>query len=89
MDPVFHIQQPSAPELRFEWHPGVKRVYVIRVGFNPEVGEPIRDDVTDQGTALMTVLCWLRGYLAHKAWASPDVRLSSENVNGSHVAALG
>ena len=64
---IFHIKAPMFPQFRFEWHPGKKSVYLIRVGAQPEIGENIAENADDQGRAQMAVLIWLRGYRAAKA----------------------
>jgi hypothetical protein len=50
---VFWIRQPEYPELRFEWHPVTKKVYM---------GELICAGVDNRGFAENIVLVWLRGY---------------------------
>lgn len=59
---ILHIKTPTFPQFRFEWHPGAKRVYLIRVGGVPIVGEPIAFEVTTHGGAQNAVLIFLRGY---------------------------
>lgn len=59
---VLHIKQPQFPQFRFEWHPGKSRVYVIRIGSKPEVGEILAHDIADHGAATNVVLIWLRGF---------------------------
>ena len=59
---IYHIKQPSLPQYRFEYHPRVKKVYVIRVGAVPEVGEAFAFEIENQGAAYNAVLYWLRGY---------------------------
>jgi len=59
---VAHIKQPSYPQFRFEWHPGTKTVYIIRIGRVPLIGDPIAMNVEDQGAAHNAVLIFLRGY---------------------------
>lgn len=59
---IYHIKTPTFPQFRFEWHPVAKRVYLIRVGAVPLVGEPIAFEVKTHGDAQNAVLIWLRGY---------------------------
>jgi hypothetical protein len=60
------IKALNFPELRFEWHPGKMKVYVVRVGQTPEIGEVFAHDVTDLGAAHTAVQIWLRGYRTAK-----------------------
>lgn len=57
---ILHIKTPTFPQFRFEWHPGAKRVYLIRVGGS--IGEPIAFEITTHGAAQNAILIWLRGY---------------------------
>lgn len=59
---IYHIQTPTFPQFRFEWHPGTRRVYLIRLGAVPLVGEPMAFEVKTHGDAQNAVLIWLRGY---------------------------
>jgi hypothetical protein len=63
---IYHLRQQNLPGYRFEYHPGVKKVYVIRVGVTPEVGEAFAFDVPDHGSAWNAVLYWCRGYREHE-----------------------
>lgn len=64
---ICQIRQPAWPQFRFEWHPQSRKVYVIRLGMTPEIGEPFAHEIRDQGAAVNAVLIWLRGYKAAKA----------------------
>lgn len=64
---IFHIRQPAFPQFRFEWHPQTRKVYVIRLGVAPEIGEAFAHEIADQGAATNAALIWLRGYRAAKA----------------------
>lgn len=64
---IFHVKTPTWPQFRFEWHPGKKIVYLIRLGVEPPIGEAIAYEVTDHGAAQNNVLIWLRGYRAAKS----------------------
>jgi hypothetical protein len=66
---IYHIASPTMPELRFEWHEGVQRVYVIRLAVTPLVGEPFAFDIKDHGAAINATLIWTRGYRAAQMWA--------------------
>lgn len=59
---IKHIRSAKFPQLRFEYHPETKRVYFIRVGVAPEVGEVVAENVDSEGAAQVAVLVWLRGY---------------------------
>jgi hypothetical protein len=64
--PILHFNPPRNPEVRFEWHSGTKRVYVIRVPADPAVttvhADPIAYEIVDHGAAQNAVLIWMRGY---------------------------
>lgn len=59
---ILHIKQPQFPQFRFEWHPQTERVYVIRIGALPEVGEVLAHHIDTHGAATNAVLIWLRGF---------------------------
>ena len=59
---VAHIKQPSFPQFRFEWHPEAKKVFIIRLGRTPLIGDPIAMDIENHGAAVNAVLIYLRGY---------------------------
>lgn len=59
---IYHIKTPTFPQFRFEWHPSTRRVYLIRVGATPVIGEPMAFEVKTHGDAQNAVLIWLRGY---------------------------
>lgn len=59
---ILHIKTPTFPHFRFEWHPAKRRVYLIRVGVVPEIGEAIAFEIKTHGDAQNAVLIWLRGY---------------------------
>ncbi len=63
---VLVMKQPSFPQFRFEWHPFVKRVYVIRIGAAQEIGDPIAFEITENKAAMEVTRMWLRGYTAAK-----------------------
>lgn len=62
LDRIFHLKTPNFPQFRFEYHPKVKKVYLIRLGNQILHGDPIADNIETEGAAWMTVLVWLRGY---------------------------
>jgi len=59
---IYHIRNPKLPQYRFEWHPKLRKVYLVRVGSNPEVGELMAFNVETHGDAHNAVLIWLRGF---------------------------
>ena len=59
---IYHIQAPTFPQFRFEWHPSARRVYLVRVGAVPVIGEAMAFEVKNHGDAQNAVLIWLRGY---------------------------
>jgi len=63
-DPIRVIKSPNWPDFRFEYHPKTKRVYLVRIGHKPEIGEVFAFDIENEGQAHNAVLIWLRGYRA-------------------------
>lgn len=59
---ILNIRAPSVPKFRFEWHSQKRRVYLIRVGGKPEIGEVIAFDIETHGDAINAVNIFLRGY---------------------------
>lgn len=59
---VYHIKQPLYPQYRFEWHPQARKVYLIRTGRVPLIGEVIAEHAETHGHALNFVQTFLRGY---------------------------
>lgn len=60
------IRAPLHPQFRFEYHRLKKKVYVVRVGGKPEIGEVFAHEIENDGQAHNAVLVWLRGYRAAK-----------------------
>ena len=56
-----HIKQPQFPQYRFEWHPQSRKVYLIRLGRTPLVGEVIAEHAETHGHAFNFVQTFLRG----------------------------
>lgn len=76
---VTHLKSPTLPQFRFEWHPGKQRVYMIRVGARPEIGEPIALHIETEGQAHNAVLTFIRGY---RAATIPELgRVQASQVN--------
>lgn len=73
-DKIIHIKAPNLPQFRFEWHPGIKKVYLIRVGTSPEIGEMFAHEITTEGAAWNAVLIFLRGYRIAKAEDALNVK---------------
>lgn len=67
---IFHFTQSRIPEVRFEWHPGAKIVYVLQTkpaqGRTTCEGDPIANDIMSVASAQMAAIVWCRGYWAHK-----------------------
>lgn len=59
---VCHIKQPAFPQYRFEWHPHSRKVYLVRVGSTPEIGEILAEHAETQGAAFNFVQTFLRGF---------------------------
>lgn len=59
---ILHIRAPNLPQFRFEWHPGRRRVYLVRHVDGHDVGEPIAFEIDTHGGAVNAVLIWTRGY---------------------------
>lgn len=64
---ITHLKAPNFPQFRFEYHPNVKKIYLIRVGTNPEIGEMFAHEIETEGAAWNSVLIFLRGYRTAKA----------------------
>lgn len=71
---IYHIKAPNAPQFRFEYHPGIKKVYLIRVGAVPEIGEMFAHEIETEGAAWNAVLIFLRGYRTAKAEEALNVK---------------
>lgn len=63
-DAIRIIKAPNFPQFRFEWHPKARRVYLVRIGQKPEIGEVFAFEIENEGQATNAVLIWLRGYRA-------------------------
>lgn len=61
-DKIYHLKTKNWPQFRFEWHPGTKKIYLIRVGTKPEIGEAFAHEIETEGAAWNATLIWLRGY---------------------------
>lgn len=59
---VLCIKQPNFPQYRFEWHPQSRKVYLIRVGTVPLIGEVIAEHAETHGHAFNFVQTFLRGF---------------------------
>jgi len=59
---VLHLKQPDFPQYRFEWHPQTRKVYLIRVGTQPLIGEILAEHAETHGHAYNFVQTFLRGY---------------------------
>lgn len=61
-EPCLHIKQPNFPQYRFEWHPQSRKVYLIRLGRTPLIGEVIAEHAETHGHAFNFVQTFLRGF---------------------------
>lgn len=59
---VYHIKQPNFPQYRFEWHPQSRKVYLIRLGATPLIGEILAEHAETHGDAFNFVQTFLRGF---------------------------
>lgn len=59
---VLHIKQPNFPQYRFEWHPQSRKVYLIRLGTTPLIGEILAEHAETHGAAYNFVQTFLRGF---------------------------
>lgn len=75
---IFKIGNSNLPQFQFEWHPGKKKVYVIRLGTVPEVGEVLAHDIENRGAAINAVLIWSRGFNAAQFDRSITHRIGQE-----------
>lgn len=73
---VHHIRCPRLPQYRFEWHEQARRLYLVRLGVEPEVGEIVAFDVDTHGAAINAVLIWCRGYDEGRRPAVPKLHLA-------------
>jgi hypothetical protein len=68
---VYHLRQAQVPAFRFEYHPGVRKLYVIptqQIGdLSPSVARLLMDNVPDHGAATNFVLAWCRGWRTRDA----------------------
>jgi len=72
---IYHLKIPTLPQYRFEYHPKLKKVYLIRSGTETPIGEPLAHDIENHGAAWNAVLIWSRGYReAERIRAIPDAR---------------
>jgi hypothetical protein len=59
---ICHIKQPNFPQYRFEWHPQSRKVYLIRLGTSPLIGEILAEQAETHGAAHNFVQTFLRGF---------------------------
>jgi len=60
---ILHIRAPLATEFRFEWHPQIRKVYLVRQGREgPELGEILAEHAETHAHAINFVQTFLRGY---------------------------
>jgi hypothetical protein len=59
---VLHIKQPNYPQYRFEYHPQSRKVYLIRLGTTPLIGEILAEHAETHGAAYNFVQTFLRGF---------------------------
>lgn len=72
---VWNMSSPATPHLRFEWHPGKRNVYLVRLGQKPEIGEVMAFNIETHGDAINAVNIWLRGYAEGQAPSVPKLHL--------------
>jgi len=72
---ILHLRAPRHVGMRFEWHPRKRRVYLIRVGQVPEIGEVIAFDIETHGDAINAVNIFLRGFNEGRLPATPKLHL--------------
>lgn len=82
--PIYHFKSVFAPEYRFEYHSETKKLYVIRAGSKPEVGELMADDVVNAALAVKIGQSWLKGYHEAKRVIAPKVAEESK-ANGVYA----
>lgn len=59
--PALHIKDPRYPDLRFEWHPGVEKLYVVPLNREPLMGHMVASQVDTHGKATTAMWIFLRG----------------------------
>jgi hypothetical protein len=75
---VLHLRGVEHPNFRFEWHPAKRKVYMIRLGVKPVIGQCIADEIGFEGSAYNAVLIFLRGYREHEAETAIPSRVTAE-----------
>lgn len=78
---VFQISLRNAPGFRFEWHPRVQKLYLVRIGAVPELGEPIESDVISQDMAAKLAQMWFKGYRERDMEATHELALKRRLVS--------
>lgn len=73
-DKILHLKTPNWPQFRFEYHPKIKKVYLIRVGIEPEIGQVFAHEIENEGQAWNAVLIFLRGYREARSEIEHDQR---------------
>ncbi len=69
-EPFYCIKQPAFPQWRFEWHPQKRKVYLVRLGRKPLIGEVIAEHAETHADAYNFVQTFLRGV---REGMAPDV----------------
>lgn len=59
---IYRFESAAFPQFRFEYHPLTRKVYLVRVGVTPEIGELLAADVADAGLGARFAQTWLAGY---------------------------
>jgi hypothetical protein len=61
---VIHLKSlmGDVSHYRFEWHPQKRKVYLVRRGRDPEIGEILAEHANTHGEAINFVQTFLRGY---------------------------
>lgn len=59
---TLRIKQPQFPQFEFHWHPGVKKLFLIRTTAAKPEAEVVAENVDSSGYAHNMALMFLRGY---------------------------
>lgn len=81
---IYNVKIPSLPQFRFEWHHETRKVYYVRLGTVPEVGEILAHDIDNRGAATNAVLIWCRGYREAKSPAIGGLELHEREAAAKH-----
>lgn len=74
---VFNIRSMLISDIRLEWHSGACKLYVVRVGAVPEIGELLAEHVETREQAEHVARAYLSGVRYGRSYPAPDLSLSA------------